>query len=127
MGEIKFRGFDRETKQLIYDIFKIDFFTGYSYYIDGKEEAQRCNNDTLMQFTGLKDKNGNDIYEGDVVKYKDDAGIPQHGIIEYSTYGCRFEAIAIGGDEEGNQNGQLHPDNIFEVIGNIYDHHLINP
>lgn len=76
----------------------------------------------LMQFTGLKDKNGKEIYFGDICKYEDESGKSQVGIVkDYGYFKGYIEAI--GGDEEGNQDLELHDlyqDN-YEVIGNIYE------
>lgn len=119
MREIKFRIWDTENKEML-KVQELDFeptFYGgriairpdqYSDYFDTEDMI-------LMQYTGLKDKNGKEIYEGDIVRthYIGGDGVENDEVI--FDRGC----FCV------NYSEDYHPllnevNHCSEVIGNIY-------
>lgn len=95
MREIKFRAWDKENKMWLRDDSTHITLNGYIFSCqDGNciTNTYRQVNDkvVLVEFTGLKDKNGKEIYEGFVYDHSD--GLV---VVEWNIKACCFEAVFI--------------------------------
>lgn len=123
MREIKFRAWDKEIKQVVYyPMFK---FNGNTVDINEQFKCvQNGDEYILMQYTGLKDKNGKEIYEGDIVKYTRNNQIITASIEWREGEGCyHYHNI-----EDSVDSDSLVKESMFfigsetvEIIGNIYE------
>jgi len=121
MREIKFRCWDKNNKNMVYQFLESSDHHGYLDYsvcIDdgGYLHVENYNGDSLelMQFTGLLDRNGKEIYEGDVIE--------TNGIENCEKALIIFHDGAFVADfEEFNFIGWEHLNGLdMTVIGNIY-------
>jgi uncharacterized phage protein (TIGR01671 family) len=123
MREIKFRAWNKR-KKILENVFSLDFKTVEGPIIVTTVGENTANdrdyiiNFELMQYTGLKDKNGKEIYEGDIIK----------GLHPQDLEKREFIGRVFYWDEEGAFYHEFHKDRppkrmweYVEVIGNIYE------
>jgi uncharacterized phage protein (TIGR01671 family) len=85
----------------------------------------------LMQFTGLKDKNGKEIYEGDIVENKEgDMTVIEYGFQEVDAFvgvGFNLWPFQDAPDYKGIHDASESALRQYKVIGNIYENpELVN-
>lgn len=134
MREIKFRVWD--GKRMLYEgdgelSFLALTFDGKVIDLDGATGSYSMKEFKLLQYTGLKDKNGKEIYEKDIV-IKNGCNI---GVVAY------FEDLSWDGGGSNhpgyyckewfswNQSGELDYGKSFdnvEVVGNVYENPQTN-
>ena len=135
MREIKFRAkIIRAGKWSKWIYGSLDF-NKYTYqearivgYDDPVQYWHKIDKNTIGQYTGLKDKNEKEIYEGDIVLYEDwematengsgDSFINK-GIIIYNESNCCFDVTEKMTIER--EDVLYEKNDTLEVIGNIYD------
>ena len=119
----KFRAWDRLTgKMFPVGIIDCSIQAVYIEEPNGLDSCRNFDEIELMQSTGLEDKNGREIYEGDIVKYK----YKKCTFTDIATY-SKFYAFFGLKDDTGDLICSFDwlLENVgkdgFEVIGNIYE------
>ena len=119
MREILFRGKRRDRNVWIYGgIRKV----GGCYEIDDEHgPRETVLRDTIGQFTGLTDKNGTKIFEGDVVHMNSKKfQLSGHGVVVYRNGGFAIDDRKRNRLYPFMQNGQYNAGD-YRVDGNVHD------
>ena len=116
ISELKLRAWDKSESKM-FDVAMVDIFGGF--VIDGEEFKERRYVE-LMRHTGLKDRNDNEIFEGDVLR-------DERGKIYTVKWGVSSTgSIAITNETHSNAYSLYHLAPKTEVIGNTYERpHLL--
>lgn len=131
--EILFRGKDKAIDQWVYGDYTHNEGLNTHYISRNVNNISRkvweVDPESIGQYTGFKDKNGNKIFEGDIVHIKGDGfggakvGVDYHRVITFhdgtfclSLCGCKYDTHT--GIYE--HNGSLSIEN-WDVIGNVVD------
>ena len=130
--EIKFRVYDKDLKRMRYLNNSHDFICfdekGNGYYHNMQTGLGEWFSD-LMQYTGLKDKNGVEVYENDIIDIHQTVNGYNQFVIQYDNY--KFSARYYNQETKQVLGWyQYDLDELFEinetekeieVIGNIYE------
>jgi len=121
MREIKFRLWDQVNEKFIYcDLFDIN-----------KSVLSSVNEEDHIpqEYTGLKDENGKEIYEGDIIQWSDDEGerkaevkygIGEFGVHKYAGFYLEGDGRILDSDEITNMIRDKYYYS-YKVLGNIFE------
>ena len=117
--EIEFRGKQVDSGEWYFGYFVRDELSKLPYITSGGKAMHEIIPETLGQFTGMKDMNGNKIFEGDIVR------------LDGKIFAVAYDKGAFGLHRDDNSRGNLfhwynfcrltHEPYVPEIIGNIHD------
>ena len=125
MREILFKAKRKDNNEWTYGYLEKQAVKGEEYYITSpcNEWINNCHiviPETICQYTGLKDKNGVEIYENDILQLFDTINEPREKVtIKWNNESACYEVLQLNGNHYSfDVRAAINP---CEVIGNIFD------
>lgn len=124
--QVKYRVFDKQYG--MFQVAHIDFINGEVHYLPDYDNINKCMIDEreieyrvttlsdLLEYTGIRDRHGKEIYEGDIIRFS--RGYKEIKCVDVMEIGDIITGFWIYHSEEFS-NDNVDTDTI-EVIGNIY-------
>lgn len=120
---LRYRAWLKEDKEMI-EVEEMNFYNGELDFIgDAITWMCKSNDCVLMQSTGLRDKNGKEIFEDDIIKVTNLSNCSWLEVVSFSNNKAMFVSKEVKREVEETPLYDLFNTDIFEVeiIGNIWE------